>query len=341
MPFTKEKTFSQAIAFYTLLLIFGALALMICWPFSQILAIGVVFGILLAPFCRKLARYVRYKWLSALIILALVLLIIAIPIFFIGKLFLSEVINLYNGVISGQLVFNQGQFISGLPESLRNFARIFFTDIASYISPLASQTIQGISFIVSNVAYSLFALLFVGLTSFYIMKDSDKLATFMQGVIPLSKENETTLIGRLESSINGIVVGQFLAALIFAIIMTIGLWIFGLPSPLIWGVFALFAYLIPNIGGVLILIPALVYLWVMHSTVAFIGMSVWGILTIGIVYNFLSPKVVGSRMQLHPMLVLIGIIGGLKTLGIFGFFLGPIIISVFFALLDIYRTKLA
>ena len=340
MPLTKEKTFAQVISFYTLLLIFGALALIICWPFSQILAIGVVFGILLGPFCRKLTKYVRYQWLSALIILALILLIIAIPIIFIGKLFLAEVSNLYNSVISGQLVFNQSQFISGLPENLRNFAKIFFTDLSSYISPLAAQTIQGISFIISNVVYSVFALLFAGLTSFYLMKDSDKLAKFIQGILPLSKENETTIVGRLESSINGIVVGQFLAALIFATAMTIGLWIFGLPSPLIWGVFALFAYLIPNIGGVLILIPALIYLLAIHSVVAFIGMSIWGILTIGIVYNFLSPKVVSSRMQLHPMLVLVGIIGGLKVLGVFGFFLGPIIISVFFTLLDIYRAKL-
>jgi predicted PurR-regulated permease PerM len=61
---------------------------------------------------------------------------------------------------------------------------------------------------------------------------------------------------------------------------------------------------------------------------------------VGLVDNFLGPKLVGSGTRLHPFLILLSILGGIAFFGPLGFLLGPLVLSLLFALLEIYSTIL-
>ena len=52
----------------------------------------------------------------------------------------------------------------------------------------------------------------------------------------------------------------------------------------------------------------------------------------------LGPKLIGSKAKVHPLLVLFGVLGGIQFFGMIGFLLGPILVAVFVALIDMYRT---
>jgi predicted PurR-regulated permease PerM len=73
-----------------------------------------------------------------------------------------------------------------------------------------------------------------------------------------------------------------------------------------------------------------------QSYVAALGLSVWGIVAVGLIDNFLSPRLVQRGIRIHPFLILLSILGGLTFFGPLGFLLGPLALSLLFALLEIY-----
>ena len=91
------------------------------------------------------------------------------------------------------------------------------------------------------------------------------------------------------------------------------------------------------VNAVFSLIPAVLYLFLTGHTGAGIGMTLWAFASIQGIDNFISPRVIGHKAHLHPLVTLLSILGGISLFGYLGFLLGPILMSVFMALLDIYK----
>jgi predicted PurR-regulated permease PerM len=192
----------------------------------------------------------------------------------------------------------------------------------------------------SNLAaffMSLFLLIFM---VFFMLRDSEKIKAALMDLSPLSKDYEHILLAKIESAIAGVVTGSFLIALIQGLVATVGFTIFGVPNPILWGALTVIAALVPTVGTSLSMIPAVLYLLITGHIGAGIGLLIWGALAVGLIDNVVSPKLVGSKLKMHPLLVLLSIIGGLQAFGFLGFLFGPILMAVFLTLLDIYRTQL-
>ena len=99
---------------------------------------------------------------------------------------------------------------------------------------------------------------------------------------------------------------------------------------------AVIAALIPGIGTALVLIPAILFLFITGEMFSGVGLIVWVVVAVGLVDNFLGPKLVGHGMQLHPLIILLSVFGGIGFFGPIGFLLGPLAISLLFVLIDIY-----
>jgi len=96
------------------------------------------------------------------------------------------------------------------------------------------------------------------------------------------------------------------------------------------------AALIPGIGTALVLTPAILWLYFIGEMLLAGGLLLWGVTAVGLVDNFLGPKLVEKGTQLHPFLILLSILGGIGFFGPLGFLLGPLVLSMLFALLEIY-----
>ena len=123
------------------------------------------------------------------------------------------------------------------------------------------------------------------------------------------------------------------------VVSGIGLSLFGVPNPVLWGVVAGFAALIPTLGTSLVLIPAALFLLTKGAFVAAIGLFIWALFAVGLIDNFLSPRLVGKGAQLHPLLVLLSVLGGISLFGPAGLILGPLCSSLLLALLSIYHQE--
>jgi len=96
------------------------------------------------------------------------------------------------------------------------------------------------------------------------------------------------------------------------------------------------AALVPTLGTSLVLIPVIAYLLISGQTMAALGMAIWGAIAVGLIDNLLGPKLMQYGTNVHPLLILLSVIGGISVFGVIGFLVGPIVLGFLYALLDVY-----
>jgi predicted PurR-regulated permease PerM len=335
---TSEPKRLQIISFAVLLLAVFVVVAFMFRPFVNILALSFILAILFRPVYRAVLKRIKSPSLASLAVVLLMIGIVVVPLVFFGQLLYGELVNVYQQFRSGALVLSRDQIVASVPPQFQTVIEQFSRDINGLVSNFTSQAFQTISGFLSNVAAFFLAVFILVFSVYYLLRDGDRLKQVVMDISPISSNQEERLFERIVSAVNGVVKGAFLIALVQGVVATIGFYIFNVPQPLLWGMFTVIAALVPNIGTSLSLVPAIVYLVLVGQVPQAIGLAIWSALAVGLIDNALSPKLIGSAVRLHPVLVLLSVIGGLQVFGILGFLLGPIVMSVFVALLDMYRT---
>ncbi len=328
----------QTISFLVLLFLVFVLIFQILKPFVNIIALGLILAILFRPLYLWLRSRVKYENLAAGISVLIILLIFLIPIWFFGQVIFNEVGNLYQRYRDGGFIIDKGQIISSLPPQLQTIVQNLSVDINSYIGKLSSQAFSSVTSIFTNIVGFIVAAFMMFFIVFYLLRDGTKIKKAFMDVSPISTTHEDKLFDRIVSAVNGVVKGSFLMALIQGFVATVGLFIFGLPEPFLWGAFTVVAALVPTVGTSISMIPAIIYLLITGHIPQAIGMTIWAAFAVGLIDNFVGPRIVSSRIKLHPVLVLLAVVGGLKFFGALGFLIGPIIMAIFMELVDLYRS---
>jgi predicted PurR-regulated permease PerM len=327
---------------YFLLLALGASGLIVYFiakPFLGPLILAAVFAFLFQPIYQKLLSFLKKREsLAALSTAILAIVLIIVPIAFLGTQIFKESSELYQSLTSER----KDGFI-GLIESIVNQARAVLPIPEELELNLSQYARQGLEILIQNLG-AVFASLaqillnaFVFLTAFYFfLKDGYKLKNYFVALSPLADSDDELIVSRLKLAVSAAVKGNLTIGLIQGALTGIGFAIFGVPNPALWGGVAAVAALLPGIGTALVIAPAVIFLFLTGSAFGGIGLLIWGLTAVGLIDNFLGPKIVGRGMKLHPLAVFIAVLGGLAFFGPLGFLLGPLAMSVCLALIDIY-----
>jgi predicted PurR-regulated permease PerM len=173
---------------------------------------------------------------------------------------------------------------------------------------------------------------------YFMLKDGGRFKKRVVEISPLPDSQDEEIIGKTKAAINSVIRGAVILAIIQGVTACIGYFIFGVPNAVLWGGVTAFAAMIPGIGTALVLTPMIIYMIITGSTGSAIGLILWGFFAVGLIDNFFGPKLWGMGMRVHTFFILISVLGGIQLFGLVGFVLGPVIISFFFALLDLYST---
>jgi len=138
--------------------------------------------------------------------------------------------------------------------------------------------------------------------------------------------------------VRAVVFGLLGTAVAQGAIAAIGFAIFGVPSPVLLGILTALASFVP-FGPTLVWVVAVIGLAIAGQTGAAVGMTVWGLLLVSTVDNVLRPLLISGPTEIPFLLVLFGVLGGLSTLGLLGIFVGPVVLSVAFALLSEFGKR--
>ena len=153
---------------------------------------------------------------------------------------------------------------------------------------------------------------------------------------PLQDAHSAELLDKVEAAIASVTKGTILIALLQGVLTGIGFALAGLPNPVLWASIAAFAAMIPAIGTGLVIVPAVAYLAFIGQTPSATILAVWGLGIVGTVDNLLRPMLIGRGIKIHPLIILFSALGGLQFFGILGFFVGPVVLAVLFALFEMY-----
>jgi predicted PurR-regulated permease PerM len=178
---------------------------------------------------------------------------------------------------------------------------------------------------------------FVIFTMYYLFRDGERLRAAAYDMTPLSDAKAREIFDRTGEVIGASVYGVLVIAVVQGVLGGLAFWVLGLPSPLLWGVVMIFLSMIPMLGSFIVWVPAAIYLGLTGHWGKAVVLAVWGALVIGSVDNFLRPKLVGERTRLHELLVFFSVLGGLQVFGVLGIVLGPVIVAITIALLDVLR----
>ena len=112
------------------------------------------------------------------------------------------------------------------------------------------------------------------------------------------------------------------------------------PSALLLGLTAAVCSVIPIVGTMLVWAPAAIYLIATGHLWKGIALFLWGALVVGTADNIIRPLVIGSKVELHPLLLLFALLGGLQVFGFIGLFVGPVVVSAIATLVDMLRSEI-
>ena len=193
--------------------------------------------------------------------------------------------------------------------------------------------------ITSNILQFLVNFFFMLLIIFYLLIDRQRLLSFVVDLSPLPDDQDEKLFQKFKDMAGAILIGNGLGGLIQGTLGGIVFAVFGLKSPFLWGVIMGLMAFLPILGIGIIFIPAAIYLFLVGRIAAGIFFIIFYVILSGGIEYIFKPRLVGQRVQMHTLLVFLSIIGGLKLFGILGIIYGPLIVTAFLTLTDIYKTS--
>jgi predicted PurR-regulated permease PerM len=324
-----------------------AIALYLCWrivaPFANVLLWAVVLAFVFIPVHRRIERRIRRPPISAAVSTILVVLTIVLPLTFITVALVGELRE-----AASRLETHQGPWLDPSSPVIGPVLRWIepYVDVAQFqnadfirsrLNAWSGVLAAGTLGIVGGVAAAAVETLLVVFTLYYLFRDADAIRLAAYDMVPMDPRQTRAIIRRMAAVVGAAVYGVLAIAAIQGALGFFIFWVLGLPSPLLWGVVMFFLSMIPMAGAFLVWAPAAAYLALSGAVTKAIVLTAWGVLVVGSIDNFLSPRLVGQRASMHELLIFFGVLGGLEVFGVIGVVLGPVVVAVTLALLDMVR----
>lgn len=304
-------------------------------PFIISIFLAVVFTVVFYPvYLFFLLRLRMGQNISSFASVFFVFIIFVFPFIFFGWLLFKEARVIYPSLVDyfSNIDLNK----VNLPSFLR-FSASDIKDIISYNMDQIHKTIVKSGFLLIKNIFFFFINLFVMFISmFFFFRDGKNILAYLVDVLPFSNHSVERILFQFQNSVNSIIRGIIITAFIQGVIAAIGFYIAGISSPVLLGTFVMFSALIPFLGTGTVSIPFIIYCYFTKPLIITVFIFIWLIFIVGLVDNFVRPILIGNYSKLPIGLVFLGIIGGIKSFGPPGIFIGPVFIAVFITLIDIY-----
>ncbi len=353
----KSKLYSR-VFFSILFLLVLLIAFYIAKPFLPALVTGALIAYLSYPLYRKTQNYIKNKSWAAFLVTIFILLIFTVPTILIMSLVFKEA-QFYTAYLETNGNHLGSNFLKvvcrnddwALCKASKSVLSILpKSDPDYYIGVVVQRILNYIiehfeNFISSllSVIFDFFIMIFI---IYYLYKDGYAIYRRVKQILPFKESHKERILKKFHEITTAVFYGNISAAAIQGILGSLGFLVLGVPSPFLWGmVMGLFAF-VPYIGTAIIWLPASLdlmsigyinnnNLYIIHGILLFL----YGLLVLSVIDHFLKPKLIGDKAEVHPILVLIGILGGLKLFGIIGLILGPVMLAIVITFADIYSEE--
>lgn len=309
-------------------------------PFLAPLVWATTLAILFAPLHARVQKCLKFQNLTATASVLIVAALVLPPTAFVIKRIVDQ-------VASGAAYFQQ-QVDSGVIQSFLNrYPQIapignwveHYVGLRSITATVTSQLSHAAAWFVRGSLVQLLSGLLTFYLLFFFLRDRQSIMRWIRYTLPLREDDTMRLLSRISDTVRATIWGTAAVSAVQGALGGLMFWILGLPAPLVWGFIMAVLSLVPVLGSFVVWIPAAVFLALQGHWTKVIVLTVWGAVIVGGIDNVLRPIWVGNRLKLHTLAAFISMLGGILLLGASGFVLGPVIMTLTLALLDIWRTR--
>ena len=347
-------------------LIFLLLLFLVIWVFAQIAyifqpiatffqffafpIIGTgIFYYLLSPMVTRLSKRGVNRHLSIWIIYIVVTLLLVwgiatiVPI--VQRQTTAFIDNLPDYIESMDQMLNRIPFLPDLeevfPDTAKNVQSIDYNNLYKQFQPIVSSTFGGLGSVIGTVSTVAAGLVTIPILLYYMLLEGYKLLPVVTNFIP-NKYRQTweTIFYQSHYQIGRYIRGQIIVAIIVGIMFSIGYTIIGLDYAISLGVLAMFLNVIPYLGSVISAVPALI-IGLITSPFMFIKVAIVLMVENVIEGRFVQPQILGSNLEIHPITILVVLLGAGRLFGLTGVILAvpayAVLKVIFTELFEIFR----
>jgi predicted PurR-regulated permease PerM len=283
-------------------------------PYLIVLVSAFVFAYIAKPLFDILAKKLNRSF-SAILCIILILCVFIVPIALVTT---QIAVQAHDSVLNGDFNKIMDKIIS-LPilDQLKLNFDAGFDTVVSFVFSVVSG-------VASKIPSLLLSLILFLCSVFYILYDWDRLMFNVRKFIPFQNKEKT--IRDISHATHGIIYGYLLIAFIDFVIAAVGLYLIGVKFSLVLAFLIAFMVFIPGLGPMLVFIPLTIYFGLTSDWISLIFVVIlWAILSL-FVETYLTAQILSGKTRIHPIIMLLGILGGTSIFGIFGFIIGPMVL---------------
>lgn len=349
MPPTLSK--QVELIFLSALTLLGLyLSFLLLRPYAAPILFAVILAIIFVPLYEKLRRVVRNPSASAFLATLITLIATVLPLVLVAIAITRESTDLYQALsvksaAEGGMAQLALHYVQVAIEWLRQRFAIPPIDIRGvtlrYLGQASAALVQFGAGAIANFFKLLVDAGITFLLLFFLFRDGRTGLKRITTALPMREERASELFRRIGSTVNATFYGGLAVAAAQGTLAGIAYYVLGLQSAVLWGFITALASLLPVVGSAIVWVPmSIVFLASGHWLKAVLLLA-WGFGVVGLVDNLVRPLIVRAGTQLHMVFIFLSLLGGLAVFGVLGLFLGPVILSVTFALVGMLHDELA
>jgi predicted PurR-regulated permease PerM len=297
---------------------------------------AIILGFVMHPMQKKLRGKLGER-ISAFLLVIFGILVVVLPLLGIGAAVIEDA-----GDLAQDLQESEAINTTQIEDRVREYTGQSFdieTGLDSLVKTFTQTTLGGVSQIVTTITEISIGITLLVFLLYYILKDGEKFVKWLRETTPLPSEIQTQLYSRVNKTTWAVMKGHVLVAVVQGLVAGLGLAVTGVPNYAFWTFIMVILGFVPIIGTMVVWLPAAAYLFVMSRTAAAIFLLFYGLVVVGLTDNVLRPLAVDRGSNLHPAVIIIGVIGGVYIFGASGLFIGPIILGIFKAILLVFKNN--
>ena len=321
-----------------LLLLIGASAtvgLLILIPFLEYVLGAAILAYMLHPLHLRLKPQLGEK-LSPIVLILASAVTIVLPMVYILLVLWRDINHLASG--ASELPFDVAETEAWLSDMLDTDVDLG-QETGTLLEELADILFGSVGEAFAMVLELSIGFALVLFLVYYILLDGQRFVTWAISVAPMSEPMATRLVRQIDHTIWGVISGHIFVAVLQGMVAGVGLAVAGVPNYVFWTFVMIVLSLLPLIGAFLVWAPASVYLFLIDQPEWGIFLAVYGFTIVSLIDNYVRPIVIDREADLNPGIILIGVFGGVYSIGFTGLFIGPIVLGVLAATLITFREE--
>jgi predicted PurR-regulated permease PerM len=304
-----------------------------------------VIAFIFYPLYKIIFNKTKRPHLSAFIVSLVILLIVIIPVFFVINSASEELLNLYNKINKKMIEdkdligvdCNNNSTWCGIITEINTNPKIRFYVSGAVTNLVATFTKNTTSFLFS-VPKKIVDIFIMFLLVFFLLQKGKSIWEKMTLLLPLKDSHKATFMKKISNTLNGVVYGYILTSIIEGLIGWFAFFIIGTKGALILGIIVLITGLLPVVGASIVWVPSsLIYLFSGSIYKALIVVLAGA--AIAWVDTWVRAKIISDQTSIHPAVVIIGAFGGVISMGVIGLIIGPLVLSLLIAAIEIYQNE--